>query len=191
MPEERDELLSHNYDGIQEYDNDLPRWWLYLFHITIVFALVYYVYFELSAAGKYPVDQLPDQMAQLQAVREANAPKPELSVDSEAGLLAMALKPEAQAKGKEIFTTRCVVCHADKGQGLIGPNLTDDYWIHGGKITDIKRTVVNGVLEKGMLAWQGVLSPDEINQVVAFVWSIHGTNPPAAKAPDGQLEPRQ
>ena len=90
-----------------------------------------------------------------------------------------------------IYTTRCFACHADKGAGLVGPNLTDDYWLHGGKISDVRNVIINGVLEKGMLAWKDQLKADEINQITAFVWSLHGKNPPGAKAAQGEFVERK
>ena len=190
MSEEKNEPLDHNYDGIQEYDNDLPRWWLWLFYLTIAFAVIYYFYFDISGAGKLPVQKLEQQMAELKEVQKALAPK-EVALDTEEGMLALAAQPEVVSRGKEVFTTNCAVCHQPEGQGLIGPNLTDDYWIHGGTITDVKRIIQVGVLEKGMLAWQGVLTPEQLNDVTAFVWSVHGTTPPNPKAPEGPLSPRK
>jgi cytochrome c oxidase cbb3-type subunit III len=189
MPEEKDELLDHNYDGIQEYDNDLPRWWLWLFYLTIAISVVYYFYFDISGAGKFPVEKLDQQMAALKEVQKNTAPVV-ASLDTEEKLLAFASGAEAVSKGKELYATNCAVCHQPEGGGLIGPNLTDDNWIHGGKITEIKRIIEVGVLEKGMLAWQGVLPPEQLDQVVAYVWALHGTNPPNPKAPEGPLAPR-
>lgn len=189
MPEERDELLDHDYDGIQEYDNDLPRWWLWLFYLTIAISVVYYFYFDIGGIGKFPVEKLEQQMAELKQIQQAAAPKA-TSLDTEEGLLVFAAGADAVNRGKEVFAANCAVCHQPEGGGSIGPNLSDDYWIHGGRITDVKKIIQVGVLEKGMLAWQGVLTPEQLNQVVAFVWSLHGTNPPNPKAPEGQLAPR-
>ena len=187
MPKQ-DELLSHDYDGIREYDNSLPLWWLYLFLGTVVFALGYIVYYHFGTGQSQ--EQL--LVAELQAADEAAAKKLVADVGAEKDkLLALTKNSAALEQGRQVFATKCVACHLAQGQGLVGPNLTDDYWIHGGKITDIKNTVVNGVLDKGMLAWKTMLSGDEINAVVAYVWTLHGSNPPNPKAPQGNLEPRQ
>lgn len=185
MAKKIDELLDHNYDGIQEYDNDLPRWWVYLFAITVVWGLVYVVWFH---SGETPEQQLAAQMAEIgkkQAVANASSAQ-----DTDESLLALITAPSMVSHGKELYTTRCVACHGAAGEGLVGPNLTDDNWIHGAKPTQIKRTIQEGVLDKGMIAWKTTMTSDEINAVLAYVWSLHGTNPPNAKAPQGDLVPR-
>jgi cytochrome c oxidase cbb3-type subunit 3 len=98
------------------------------------------------------------------------------------------VKDSAKVKaGKDLFQVRCVACHGASGQGLIGPNLTDEYWLHGGKLTDISNTITNGVSDKGMPPWGPVMTADQIHSVVAFIRSIRGTNPSGAKAPQGEL----
>lgn len=186
MTKDRDELLDHNYDGIQEYDNDLPRWWVWLFIITVVWGGVYAVWFHSQAT---PTEQLTAEMQALEALRSAQAaaaPAPA----SEDSLLALARDGATLKRGGEIYAAKCLACHGAAGEGLVGPNLTDDHWIHGGKITDIKNVVLEGVLDKGMIAWKSMMSGEEIDAVVAFVWSLHGTNPPNAKAPQGESVPR-
>ncbi len=90
------------------------------------------------------------------------------------------------AKGKEIFAGRCVPCHGDRGQGIVGPNLTDDFWLHGGRPSEIYHTITEGVPEKGMVPWKTQLSPEEIAAVTAYVGTLRGTNPPNPKPPEGQ-----
>lgn len=179
----QDELREHNFDGIQEYDNDLPRWWVWLFVVTVLYGVAYpFVYgFPNGDFASQTIDQ---EVAAHRASRAASQPAA-LSAASDAELLNIAAKAEVVQKGALVFATRCLVCHGDKGQGLIGPNLTDDYWIHGGNIGAIKNVVLNGVLEKGMLAWKDQLKADEIDSVVSFVWSIRGSNPPNPKEPQG------
>jgi len=181
---DEDKLLDHNYDGIQEYDNALPLWWVWLFIITIVIAVVYPFLYDIPG-GKFASQTIEQEMRDLAQLKAgSNGAGAELD---QAALLALTKNSEVSAKGAQIFASKCVACHGDKGQGVIGPNLTDDNWIHGGKITDIKNTVTNGVLAKGMLAWKDQLSADEINSVVAFVWNLHGTKPPNPKAPEGEV----
>jgi len=179
----QDELLNSNYDGIQEYDNDLPRWWLYLFYITIAFGVVYVGYY-MFGPGQSQEQIVIAQLAEDAKLAAAAAPSEGPSADA---LIALASNADALKKGHEVFVARCVACHGPDGQGLIGPNLTDKYWIHGGKITDLVKVVENGVLDKGMLAWKGVLQPAELQSVVAYVWSIRGTTPANPKAPQGDL----
>lgn len=179
-----DQLLESDYDGIQEYDNDLPGWWLAIFYISIAFAFVYSGYMHV-VSGESAQESFAKQIAaerQQAAAQQAARP-----ADSDEELLKLVADQASLDKGKAVFAVRCLVCHGPEGQGLVGPNLTDNYWIHGGKITNIKATVENGVPEKGMLAWKALLPAEEIKSVVAYVYSIRGTNPPNPKEPQGDL----
>mgnify|MGYP001459919172 CR=1 FL=1 len=186
-----DELLNHNYDGIEEYDNALPTWWRALFWLTIVFGIIYVIYFHFGP-GRFTSQQLEERLAAVEALR----PKQVIAAgetgqkDVEAELLALVKDPAAVAKGKVHYDTKCAACHAALGQGLVGPNLTDDYWIHGSKISDLQKVVVTGVVEKGMIAWGPIMPPQEINEVIAYIWTLHGTNPAGAKEAQGVLAPR-
>lgn len=184
-----DELLDHNYDGIQEYDNDLPRWWVQLFWLTIVWGIGYAIWFHYPSTPT-PEERLASGMREIEQLRAA---KQSVSAgpESEAELLKLAADAGILKQGAEIYAAKCLACHAQGGAGLVGPNLTDDYYIHGGKISDIKQIVMEGVLDKGMLAWKTLLTKAEINAVVAYVWSLHGTNPPNPKAPQGEVVARQ
>ena len=185
-----DKLLDHNYDGIQEYDNDLPRWWLALFWGGIVFGICYVALFHAGPL-RFDSEKLGERMAAIEELREEVKAKAEQQGQGDASvLLAMAQDSSALERGKKHFSEKCAACHMEDGRGLVGPNLTDDYWIHGGSISDIRRVVVEGVLEKGMVAWRGLMTEDEISEVSAFVWSLHGTNPENAKAPEGELVTR-
>lgn len=183
---ELDELLKHNYDGIEEYDNDLPMWWIGLFIVTIVFAFTYTLYLH-AGPGLDQHEQLALDMKQLEELRskvESAKPKSQLSDEM---LLALLVDQKALANGAEVYKGKCLACHADKGQGLVGPNLTDDSWVHGGTPLEIHSTIVNGVVAKGMLAWKGVISDEEINNVTAYVMSLRGSNPAGAKAAEGEV----
>jgi cytochrome c oxidase cbb3-type subunit 3 len=184
---EPDHILDHNYDGIQEYDNPLPRWWTTIFWLTIVFSVLYVL--NVPGIGKGPgriADYQRDmaKAAEQRAALAAKAPAPSEMTD--AALLAMSRDAARLAKGKERFTTTCAACHRADGGGLIGPNLTDDFWIHGGKPTEILKTVTNGVPDKGMPTWSQTMNADEIATVVAYVLTLHGTHPPDPKEPQGQ-----
>lgn len=179
---EQDNLLDHNYDGIQEYDNPLPRWWVYLFWATIVFAVLYWFNVPGFGIGKGRIaDYVADSTAaavRFASLAPAAGPTPE-------ALAAAAKDPAVIAAGKTVFTTNCVACHRADGGGLVGPNLTDDYWLHGGTLPEIRHTIQHGVLAKGMPEWGKVLNPDQITAAAAYVHSIHGTNPPNPKPPEG------
>ncbi|MBL7826011.1 MAG: c-type cytochrome, partial [Saprospiraceae bacterium] len=111
-----------------------------------------------------------------------------LLADQTSLLHRTAANPENMAAGKIVFNSYCILCHGHQGQGGIGPNLTDPYWLHGGKPASILQTVVYGVPEKGMPVWGNMLTPKEIGEIVAYIQSIQGSNPPDAKAPQGAKE---
>jgi cytochrome c oxidase cbb3-type subunit 3 len=182
---EKDELIEdHEYDGIRELNNPLPGWWLMTFYITIIFAVIYFVYYQFMG-GPTLEEELTAEMSVIkQEQKQAHEAAGEIS---ESDLVAMVNNQEVIDKGKAEFMVKCMPCHGDKGQGLIGPNLTDEYWIHGeGTITAILKTMNEGVLDKGMPSWKGQIPPDLMRDVAVYVYSIRGTNPPGAKPPQGE-----
>jgi cytochrome c oxidase cbb3-type subunit 3 len=181
--ESRDRLLQHRYDGIEEYDNPLPGWWVWLFWATIVFSAAYVLYYHLGP-GPSVIAEYEAETRAAEGVAKATAPAAATAV-SEASLATLQKDAAAMAKGKDIFAARCVACHGPQGQGLIGPNLTDDFWMHGGTLTEIHRVIAEGVPEKGMIPWKAQLSPSEISAVAAYVGTLRGTSPPNPKAPQG------
>ncbi len=176
------------FDNIQEQDNNLPKWWLWLFYITIAWGIFYVAYYHFGP-GLQPHEMLALEMKQHEALRETVQEEQAATSDgaAEVDYLALAKSESNVAHGKEVFVAKCVACHAQNGEGLVGPNLTDAYWIHGGDIDSIVNVIENGVVEKGMLAWKGVLKQDEFQDVIAYVWSIKNTNVPG-KAPEGEKE---
>lgn len=182
---DQDRLIEHSYDGIQEYDNPMPAWWVTIFWLTIIFAAVYYLNVIGIGSGKGRIAEYDAAMAAAAAEHPVVA-----STVTPEQLLAMAADPKAVEEGKEVFAKNCAACHAADGGGLIGPNLTDDAWIHGGTIDKIHATIVAGVLAKGMPAWGQMLKPEDVDQVTAYVWSLHGTTPAKPKVAEGAVEPR-
>lgn len=181
VPIERENeiLLAHDYDGIHELDNNLPPWWLYGFYITIVamFGYMYYYLFQVDSHVGHT-----EYVAEMQiAAKEAEARGNSVDENSVELLTSVA----DIAAGKEIYTTNCVACHLVSGGGSVGPNLTDEFWKHGGGIKNVFRTVKVGVPEKGMISWESQLSPKDMQKVASFVWSLQGTNPVDGKAPEG------
>lgn len=174
-------LLDHEYDGIQEYDNPLPRWWVALFWATIVFSVLYVLNIPVLGKGPGRIAEYDAEMARASALAAAAAP----AGPDEATLLALAGNDSVVAAGRATFAAQCVACHGPDGGGVIGPNLTDPSWIHGGAPVQIHTTVTNGVLTKGMPAWGKVLAPDVVNAVVAYVLTLRGTTPANPKAPEG------
>lgn len=182
-------IEDHEYDGIQELNNPLPGWWLMTFYICIIFAVIYFAYYQLF--GGPTLDQeLSSQMSSI--IKEQKKTEAAQGVKSQADYAVLLSNPEAIAKGKAEFMAKCMPCHGDKGQGIIGPNLTDNYWIHGdGTIPAILTVMNTGVPEKGMPSWKGVIPTDLQDDVAAYVYSIHGTNPPGAKTPQGEMIERK
>lgn len=174
-------IAGHDYDGIQEFDNQLPRWWLYMFYISIVFAAGYWGYYKFGP-GQTLMEVFEQEHAALQAAQQQAAPQG--GADGER-LLAVAKDPAQLEKGKTVYAGKCASCHGPQGQGSIGPNLTDTFWIHGGTLVQIATTVEKGVGEKGMPPWGPLLSQEELYAVTAYVKSLKGTNPPNPKAPQG------
>ncbi|NOZ47064.1 MAG: c-type cytochrome [Chlorobi bacterium] len=170
-------IANHEYDGIRELDNDLPGWWKWLFYISIIFAVVYIVRYHILKTGDLQEAEYSKEMAVAKEKMPAQSDESALArLEDETNLIA----------GKAIFDKNCVVCHLSKGEGLVGPNLTDEYWIHGGSFKNIYATIRDGVPVKGMISWKSQLKPEEIQQVSSYIMSLQGTNPPNAKAPQGE-----
>jgi len=180
-------IANHRYDGIREYDNPMPGWWKALFWGTIVFSIIYAVGFFFMGFVDHYDDDLNQSLEKLAAVRaEYEAANPTMAIDEET-LSSLVGQPERIEAGKTLFTAQCAACHGPQGQGLIGPNMTDDYWIHGGSNMDMFSIISKGVTEKGMPPWEAVYSPEERADLVAFIRSLRGTNPEGAKEPQGEL----
>ena len=175
---DNERLLEHSYDGIQEYDNPLPRWWVYLFYATIVFSVLYWFNIGVGA-GKGRIAQYEAEVA---AAKAAHPPRQE---SGPAELAALAGNPQVVTAGRAVFTTNCASCHRADGGGLIGPNLTDDSWLHGSTLPEIHRTVSEGVLAKGMPNWGKLLKADDVDAVVAYVSTLRNTQVPGGKAAEG------
>ena len=179
---DRDRLLGHAYDGIEEYDNPLPGWWTWIFVVSIVFSLGYYVYYQLGP-GPTAIALYEAEM-RVAAERQAKlAPAP--GAVGEEALRALARDARAMAGAREVFATRCAPCHGPQGQGLIGPNLTDEFWLHGGTLVEIRRIIADGVPEKGMVPWKDQLKPEDLSAMAAYISTLSGTNPPGPKPPQG------
>ena len=178
-------LLAHDYDGIKELDNNLPPWWVYLFYACIVFGVVYMVRYEVLGADNQEME-LKKEVAQAKIdIAEYMKTAPDLMDEKTVTLLT---DPADLAAGKEIFTTNCAACHRADAGGQIGPNLTDDQWILGGGIKNVFHTLVNGGRDgKGMISWKGTLKPKEMQKVASYILSLKGTNPPDAKAAEGEV----
>ncbi|UTW61160.1 c-type cytochrome [bacterium SCSIO 12741] len=184
MEEEGSILMDHDYDGIQELDNNLPPWWKYGFYLSIVFAVIYLFNYHVVGWGdlqhvEYTKDSLKAEIEKA-AYLESQA----MSVDE--NTVTYLSDAGALASGESLFQQYCKTCHLDKGQGNIGPNLTDDYWIHGGTINDVFATIKYGA-QNGMKSWQDELNPIQMQQVASYVMSLEYVAPPEGKDPQGDL----
>jgi cytochrome c oxidase cbb3-type subunit 3 len=172
-------MMDHEYDGIHEYDNPLPRWWVWTFWGTFVFSIAYFVYYHVTGAGTGVLAAYEQEM-------KAAGSGPRLVAVTEESLTKVMNDSAQLASGQAVFAARCMSCHGDKGQGVVGPNLTDNFWKNGsGSLMDIYEVAANGVPTAGMPAWAKQLSPTELAQVVAFVGSLRGKNEPG-KPPEGK-----
>jgi len=186
LPTSKDEvrILDHAYDGIREYDNPLPGWWSAIFWISIVFAAGYWVWFHVTGWGSSPDSRYREALAIYEDSREIRAAAEARDV-SEETLARGAQDPKVVEAGTKLFATRCASCHAEDGRGLIGPNLTDNFQIHGDTRMDILKTVRGGVPGTAMLAWGEQMSASDIVTVTSFVITLRGTNI-KGKEPQGQ-----
>lgn len=163
-------LLDHNYDGIQELDNKLPRWWVWLFYITIIYSAVYLVYYHVTRTGDLQAAEYANEMKIGEQIKNGAMGKFESTIAT--------LQPSADAvvleSGRQTYAKFCAPCHRVDGGGLVGPNLTDDYWIHGSSYTDSVKVIWDGVPAKGMITWKTVLKPDEIQSVASYIYTLRG-----------------
>lgn len=179
-------MLDHEYDGIRELDNKLPPWWVYMFYATIVFAVVYIVYYQFTP-GHTQQDEYAAEMALADEQKAAFLANAANNVDENS---VTVLTGAAIENGKATFTSLCVACHAASGGSVpngVGPNLTDAFWIHGGGINNIFKTIKYGVPTKGMISWESQLSPVQMQEVASYIISLQGSNPANAKEPQGDL----
>lgn len=184
IEQEKDILLDHNYDGIKELDNDLPPWWKYGFYVTIIFAGVYLLNYHIAGTGDLQTAEYEKSIAQAKHDIEEYMKTAANNVDE---TNVKMLAGEDVETGKQLFIANCSACHGNDGRGTVGPNLTDDYWLHGGSLADIFKTVKYGWVDKGMKSWKEDLSPMQIAQISSFIKTLKGTNPPNGKAPQGDL----
>lgn len=186
LHKEKDVLLNHDYDGIKELDNSLPPWWLYGFYITIIFAVVYLFYFHLGGPGLSSTEAYAEEVRLANEQLAANAMKqPSISVDE--SNVQFLTDDASLADAKSIFTNVCASCHGTRGEGGAGPNLTDEYWIHGGSINEIYHTIKTGVADKAMPQWGATYKAPDLQKLASYVMKLKGSNPPNPKEPQGVL----
>jgi cytochrome c oxidase cbb3-type subunit 3 len=185
VAKEKDILLDHDYDGIQELDNNLPPWWKYGFYLTIVFAVVYLFSYHISGTGKLQKEEYREELviAEMQKQERLKASADNINEENVTALTDMS----RISNGKENFGKLCAACHRGDGGGQVGPNLTDDYWLHGGGIKNIFKTITYGVPDKGMIKWSSQLAPKQIQEIASFILTLHNSKPEGGKEPQGEI----
>ena len=182
LDREAEVATDHNYDGIIELDNSLPPWWVYMFYGTIIFSITYMIYFNYfdgpTQKMEYDTEVAQALVSKNEFLKKAAALVDETSV-------VILTDAASLVKGKSSYITKCATCHGQYGEGLVGPNLTDAYWIHGGGIKDVFKTIKYGWPEKGMISWESQITPMEMQQISSYIITLKGTKPANPKAPQG------
>lgn len=173
-------LMDHEADGIRELDNKLPRWWVWLFYLCIVFAVIYMFYYHVFGNGHMMAEEYKAEMKAGNELKAAAMSKFESSIPT----LQPSKDPVIIAAGQKTFANLCAPCHRADAGGLVGPNLCDDYWIHGSNFSDNVTTIWNGVPAKGMITWKKTLKPEQIYQVASYIYTLRGSNPKNPKPPE-------
>jgi cytochrome c oxidase cbb3-type subunit 3 len=184
LERESEVMTDHEYDGIRELDNNLPPWWVWGFYATIIFAVVYVFNYHVFRTAPSQLQEYTAEMEQAEeskksylAVKGASVDESNVTVITDAAMLTNA---------KEIYTGNCANCHGANGEGGVGPNLTDEFWLHGGGIQNVFKIIKYGVPEKGMISWQGQLKPEKMQAVASYILTLQGSTPSNAKAPQGE-----
>ncbi|MEO6541786.1 MAG: cbb3-type cytochrome c oxidase N-terminal domain-containing protein, partial [Ferruginibacter sp.] len=184
VEEEADVMLDHDYDGIKELDNALPPWWKYGFYLTIIFAFIYLLNFHVLGIGLNPTQEYSAEMEKARIEKEVYEANNKDRIDENNVPMADA---DGIKAGQRLFEANCVACHLKDGGGIVGPNLTDDYWLHKGSLNDIYNTIKVGYPDKGMQPWGNMFSPKEISFLTGFIKSLKGTKPASPKAQQGEF----
>lgn len=178
-------IMDEDYDGISELDNPTPPWFNFIFYTTIIVAILYLFNYHILKIGKLQAAEYTTAVAEAKADVDAYLKKSGNQIDE--NNVTLSTDKKVIDEGAEIFKANCVVCHRADAGGVVGPNLTDDYWIHGGDIKNVFKTIKYGVQSKGMTAWQNAFTGKQIQAVASYVKSLRGTNPPNPKPQQGDL----
>jgi len=189
IEDEAELVMDHQFDGISELNNPTPAWFMALFYGTIIFGIGYLLNYHVFHYGKSQEEEYVAEVQKAADDKIAFLASPENAASAVNENNIVLSKDAAVLKnGQALFATRCPPCHGDHAQGLVGPNLTDEYWLHGGKIKDVFKTIKYGVPEKGMIAWEKSMSAQQISDIANYVLSLQGTKPAGPKAPQGNKE---
>jgi len=181
IEQEKDMMIPHDYDGIKELNNPVPGWFNFLFYGTMIFGAIYLYYYHFSGGPNQDVEY-QKEMEKAAKDKIAFLAKSSEKYDES----SVKIEPAMIEEGKAVYNANCTACHGAVGEGIVGPNLTDEFWIHGGTINDVFKTIKYGVLDKGMTSWEKTLSSKKIAQVSNYIMSLQGSHPANAKAPQGE-----
>ena len=185
VEKEQEILFDHEYDGIRELDNSLPPWWIAMFYATIIIGIIYLGYYEFSSAGPSQAEEYVAEMeAADKAVKAYLATQADQVDETNVELL---VDENEIALGQTVYDNLCAVCHGKLGEGGVGPNFADKYWLHGGDIKDLFKVIKYGVPEKGMISWKSQLRPADMQRVASYILTFQGTDPPNQKEPQGEI----
>ena len=189
LSEEKNLVMEHEFDGITELNNPTPGWFMVLFYGTLVFAVVYLFNYEILGWGPNQEDEYVTELAEAEEAKLAFLSKPGNAKNAvnESNVVQSTDQAVIMA-GRGLFQNRCTPCHGENAEGSVGPNLTDEFWLHGGTVNEVFKTIKYGVPEKGMIAWEKSLSAQQISDLTNYILSLQGSNPPNAKAPEGKKQ---
>lgn len=175
--------IDHGYDGIRELDNHLPPWWVNMFILTVIWAIGYMWFYHWGGSG---LNQAEEYKMEVETAKKeiAIALAGKANAVDESSVIALT-DASSLGEGELTFKSVCAACHGQKGEGMVGPNMTDEYWIHGGGIKNVFKVIKYGVPEKGMISWASQLKPSDMQKVASYILTLKGTNPPNQKAPQG------
>ena len=184
--ETQDEIaFDHAFDGIRELDNKLPPWWVGMFYITIIIGVSFFMYDVVLDMNGSSGDRYEEEMAMAEESKKARLAALGSQIDESS--VKQLTDENALAAGQAEFVAKCAACHLADGGGSVGPNLTDQYWLHGGSVQDVFKTIKYGVPAKGMIAWESQLTPTQMQNIASFILSLQGTTPATPKDPQGEL----
>jgi len=189
ISEEKNLVMEHEFDGITELNNPTPGWFMALFFGTMIFAVVYLFNYEVLGFGPNQEQEYASELEQAQVDKDAflaNPANAKAAVNENTVVLSK--EPAVIQSGASLFANRCTPCHGEHGEGIVGPNLTDEFWLHGGTVQDVFKTIKYGVPAKGMIAWEKSLSAQQISDLTNYVLSLQGSHPAGAKAPQGEKQ---
>ena len=183
IEKEEELIIPHAYDGIHELNNPVPTWFNVLFYGSIIFGVGYFYYYHIGEYGPKQDQEYENEMVQAATDKKIFLAKSGEKYDES----SVKVDQNLIVSGKQVFNTNCMACHGEKGEGTVGPNLTDEFWLHGGSIAAIFKTIKYGVPAKGMVSWEKNLSAKNIAELSNYILSLKGTKPANAKAPQGDV----